>query len=139
LGLDRAPKPFGRGFGAPAILLRQPELNDRGHVLRTVGEQLLELGRSLLVRAENRIGASQLPAGVAVVGRLAQPLLQLRHAPVVVTGIVISDFEVALRDLHLRVQLERARERREDRKSTRLNSSHVEISYAVFCLKKKKK
>src|SRR3989442_11800025 len=29
--------------------------------------------------------------------------------------------------------------RRGDRKSTRLNSSHVRISYAVFCLKKKKK
>src|SRR5436309_8814942 len=28
---------------------------------------------------------------------------------------------------------------RQDRKSTRLNSSHVKISYAVFCLKKKKK
>src|SRR5689334_24137083 len=28
---------------------------------------------------------------------------------------------------------------REDRKSTRLNSSHSSISYAVFCLKKKKK
>src|SRR5439155_25066927 len=28
--------------------------------------------------------------------------------------------------------------RRRDRKSTRLNSSHVAISYAVFCLKKKK-
>src|SRR5207249_11126243 len=28
---------------------------------------------------------------------------------------------------------------RKDRKSTRLNSSHVSISYAVFCLKKKKK
>src|SRR5690349_23971782 len=27
---------------------------------------------------------------------------------------------------------------KQDRKSTRLNSSHVEISYAVFCLKKKK-
>src|SRR5437667_10733824 len=27
----------------------------------------------------------------------------------------------------------------EDRKSTRLNSSHITISYAVFCLKKKKK
>src|SRR5690349_23345978 len=27
----------------------------------------------------------------------------------------------------------------QDRKSTRLNSSHVEISYAVFCLKKKNK
>src|SRR5215469_796428 len=32
-----------------------------------------------------------------------------------------------------------ARRGRRDRKSTRLNSSHVEISYAVFCLKKKKK
>src|SRR2546430_11690114 len=31
-----------------------------------------------------------------------------------------------------------ARERK-DRKSTRLNSSHSQISYAVFCLKKKKK
>src|SRR5204863_5027688 len=29
------------------------------------------------------------------------------------------------------------RQRQQDRKSTRLNSSHVEISYAVFCLKKK--
>src|SRR5437773_8596999 len=39
-------------------------------------------------------------------------------------------------------QLLRARERRRverDRKSTRLNSSHITISYAVFCLKKKKK
>src|SRR5690554_7578622 len=31
------------------------------------------------------------------------------------------------------------RKKMEDRKSTRLNSSHVRISYAVFCLKKKKK
>src|SRR5262245_62302341 len=31
------------------------------------------------------------------------------------------------------------RRQREDRKSTRLNSSHLGISYAVFCLKKKKK
>src|SRR3989442_4896516 len=31
-----------------------------------------------------------------------------------------------------------AREIRRDRKSTRLNSSHVRISYAVFCLEKKK-
>src|SRR2546427_7622453 len=38
--------------------------------------------------------------------------------------------------------LDLARNRRdvgEDRKSTRLNSSHSQISYAVFCLKKKKK
>src|SRR2546426_4673414 len=31
------------------------------------------------------------------------------------------------------------RQHRQDRKSTRLNSSHLVISYAVFCLKKKKK
>src|SRR5688572_31115910 len=30
-------------------------------------------------------------------------------------------------------------DKEEDRKSTRLNSSHSQISYAVFCLKKKKK
>src|SRR5699024_3134614 len=40
--------------------------------------------------------------------------------------------------LRLRV-VEHERVRRLDRKSTRLNSSHVSISYAVFCLKKKKK
>src|SRR6266478_8155406 len=33
----------------------------------------------------------------------------------------------------------RERHRDRDRKSTRLNSSHSQISYAVFCLKKKKK
>src|SRR5207249_9021585 len=35
-------------------------------------------------------------------------------------------------------RLEQLGARRIDRKSTRLNSSHVSISYAVFCLKKKK-
>src|SRR3712207_7728477 len=34
---------------------------------------------------------------------------------------------------------ERRAAEQEDRKSTRLNSSHANISYAVFCLKKKKK
>src|SRR2546427_5902106 len=38
----------------------------------------------------------------------------------------------------IRVRLSRLDPRR-DRKSTRLNSSHSQISYAVFCLKKKKK
>src|SRR5690606_40101172 len=37
-----------------------------------------------------------------------------------------------------KTDLERLTERMEDRKSTRLNSSHVKISYAVFGLKKKK-
>src|SRR5256885_7177859 len=38
----------------------------------------------------------------------------------------------------MRGSLTTRRRRRADRKSTRLNSSHLVISYAVFCLKKKK-
>src|SRR5690606_41139611 len=38
-----------------------------------------------------------------------------------------------------RLLVDQAIEGLEDRKSTRLNSSHVKISYAVFCLKKKNK
>src|SRR2546426_5298433 len=37
------------------------------------------------------------------------------------------------------VPLDAGSAQRSDRKSTRLNSSHLVISYAVFCLKKKKK
>src|SRR5690242_21316381 len=50
---------------------------------------------------------------------------------------VESEFEVgALHDRELRIPI---RHVQRDRKSTRLNSSHMSISYAVFCLKKKKK
>src|SRR5258707_5146222 len=40
---------------------------------------------------------------------------------------------------HSQIALRVERGRKRDRKSTRLNSSHANISYAVFCLKKKKK
>src|SRR5438445_9271654 len=40
---------------------------------------------------------------------------------------------------HGQVMVRHYRKVIEDRKSTRLNSSHANISYAVFCLKKKKK
>src|SRR3712207_8170967 len=43
-----------------------------------------------------------------------------------------------LRAAHLPAHADHGRTSR-DRKSTRLNSSHANISYAVFCLKKKKK
>src|SRR2546430_11768847 len=42
-------------------------------------------------------------------------------------------------ELWSRFSLEGGAENLEDRKSTRLNSSHSQISYAVFCLKKKKR
>src|SRR5947209_11163756 len=43
----------------------------------------------------------------------------------------------AIRSIWMSCEREASRSR--DRKSTRLNSSHANISYAVFCLKKKKK
>src|SRR3712207_7216624 len=51
-------------------------------------------------------------------------------------GVVDSDEVVGERG---RLRPLRVRVGRQDRKSTRLNSSHANISYAVFCLKKKKK
>src|SRR3712207_7083519 len=41
-------------------------------------------------------------------------------------------------DLRLAVRVHELHDAHPDRKSTRLNSSHANISYAVFCLKKKK-
>src|SRR2546429_2578293 len=43
-----------------------------------------------------------------------------------------------LRNLEHRLQFDEDRQTHADRKSTRLNSSHGYISYAVFCLKKKR-
>src|SRR5438270_6255269 len=48
------------------------------------------------------------------------------------------DFRVGADTVHL-VEQRVEPDGRLDRKSTRLNSSHSQISYAVFCLKKKKK
>src|SRR5438067_4655856 len=54
-------------------------------------------------------------------------------------GLRESASTAAAVDLHLRLGIRGGgyRDVPEDRKSTRLNSSHVSISYAVFCLKKK--
>src|SRR5688572_32692586 len=52
--------------------------------------------------------------------------------------LVDSVDEDQMRDAEL-VEGSQGRSGERDRKSTRLNSSHSQISYAVFCLKKKKK
>src|SRR5437870_8311591 len=57
--------------------------------------------------------------------------------PVVANGRLYLRDQHVLRCYDLRAP-EREPARKPDRKSTRLNSSHVAISYAVFCLKKKK-
>src|SRR5690349_22888933 len=64
---------------------------------------------------------------------LARPALRARPDRVEQRRHAIHDVEVLGDEPDLEVAPVR------DRKSTRLNSSHVEISYAVFCLKKKTK
>src|SRR5437773_3740979 len=53
--------------------------------------------------------------------------------------VSVGPVEVPSQDLFRHWSLTRIRSTFSDRKSTRLNSSHITISYAVFCLKKKKK
>src|SRR5690625_6135488 len=73
-------------------------------------------------------GGTLLPQGIEVTGgdRGADLVDQAHHEALVVDG-------AQGRGQHL------LGPEQVDRKSTRLNSSHVAISYAVFCLKKKKK
>src|SRR2546426_5618629 len=56
------------------------------------------------------------------------------------SSVLVSTLEVASSRIRKRGLCASARAKlMRDRKSTRLNSSHLVISYAVFCLKKKKK
>src|SRR5438874_6237376 len=59
------------------------------------------------------------------------------HRPRLRRERILQGRQVPLRDGKARVFVAATRGSFRDRKSTRLNSSHVEISYAVFCLKKK--
>src|SRR5690606_2518779 len=53
------------------------------------------------------------------------------------TNMRLENNELAIVNLKRLLRLENLEDQDLDRKSTRLNSSHVKISYAVFCLKKK--
>src|SRR3712207_8460119 len=58
-----------------------------------------------------------------------------RHGPVFGIGGEVDEAVIDI--VHRHDRRRRARRIGADRKSTRLNSSHANISYAVFCLKKK--
>src|SRR5207253_11218579 len=87
-----------------------------------------------------------LPICPGAAGHLEPHLVTAAHVVFLVVGPGAGAYEVDRVPLGLEerpdgparavvVQLDRDRLRPQDRKSTRLNSSHVAISYAVFCLK----
>src|SRR3989442_11359168 len=73
-------------------------------------------------------------AKIAVIVRIGEPVSHVQ-APMNRRQFLTLPFALLLAPL---VRGAEAQLRKADRKSTRLNSSHVRISYAVFCLKKKK-
>src|SRR3712207_7809442 len=68
-------------------------------------------------------------------GHLADKAIQGRGA--LLTAAQVEVWDDQLVDAHILILPDDLLQLLEDRKSTRLNSSHANISYAVFCLKKK--
>src|SRR5690606_39755180 len=119
----------GRDLGVEAALV--PGLL-RAH-LRAVGDLVGLLPRDAVPRCELLCRLSHREAALRVGERGPQRVLE--HAaglaqPQLAPACAAHDVRRLAHGLRAAGQ--------EDRKSTRLNSSHVKISYAVFCLKKKK-
>ncbi len=93
------------------LLFGERELQQRADVVRAVLQHRAKLLRGLGLLAEQRERAAKLPPRVAIVGAKPDALFQLGNAGVVVAGVEVRDLEIALRDLHLRVELERLHER----------------------------
>src|SRR5690606_13664925 len=122
-------------------------------MLRTVADRLAAAGRRLVTVDPEGLLDDAFPDGrVPVFGTLGSAVahcedeLLARYAPDLPLPAVVPAVDspvLAQLDPQDAAALVARMERRhftdgEDRKSTRLNSSHVKISYAVFCLKKKK-
>src|SRR3712207_6940860 len=70
--------------------------------------------------------------------RLRVRVVDAEHLHAVVDPVLHDAADLRRQAAHVVVEVERVDVLVLDRKSTRLNSSHANISYAVFCLKKKK-
>src|SRR5690606_39996955 len=115
------------GFTGSALVRR---LLDEGH--QVVG---LDTQKGLFFDELTRRGAQITLGSVtdrATVERLMKGVDVVHHVAAAFRQLDVG------RDVYDDVNIDGTRIVAEDRKSTRLNSSHVKISYAVFCLKKKK-
>src|SRR5207249_6585766 len=82
-------------------------------------------------------GAAQMDGAILVVSAVDGPMPQTREHILLARQVNVPAIVVFLNKCDLVDDAELLNLVIQDRKSTRLNSSHVSISYAVFCLKKK--
>src|SRR6266498_4104786 len=145
----------GEGAVDEPVVVGEREVHDRANRDRVLAQLVLHDPRALddRVRAENRrlrLADDRRPVEGSVTARVRdregsaldvvrQELLLPRPLGDVGDRLRQSQQVERLRVLHHGHDEALAVRELEDRKSTRLNSSHVRISYAVFCLKKKKK
>src|SRR5438034_8118267 len=129
----------------PALALQTPDTTQRHPSLERYTIDVATLARDGVPRTLTDVLASQVPGLLVTPGsglngsgariRFAGVQSLLADAPplVFLDGMRIDAREDASQ------RIRPGPSRLEDRKSTRLNSSHTVISYAVFCLKKKKR
>src|SRR5437667_6968837 len=101
--------------------------NDEVYVLR--GKDRGKTGRVLIVLPKDQ---KVVVEGIQMIKRHTRPNPQRN----IKGGIV--EKEAPIHISNVAIVCKNCKEHTRDRKSTRLNSSHITISYAVFCLKKKK-
>src|SRR5690606_40309699 len=117
--------------GVERVLLVRVRGNELAEVLLTIGVAFIVADICLAIFGGNpmSLSVSEWLKGSLTFGPMPYPKYRLFIIGfTVLVGIALYLFQQRSR-LGAMIQ---------DRKSTRLNSSHVKISYAVFCLKKKK-
>src|SRR5438477_9208565 len=112
------------------------EIHSVRHALSMLGEREVRRWVRLVVTlAAGQEKSSELVLSALVRARfceLLSPKVQHGDSDLFLLGLL------SLMDAILEIPMAEVLDKVPDRKSTRLNSSHMSISYAVFCLKKKK-
>src|SRR5690349_9635398 len=120
-------------YGATTIAI-EGNFDDALRIVRELGET----GKVEVVNSINPVRIEgQKTAAFEICDRLGRAP-DFHFLPVGNAGNITAYWK-GYREYHAAKTVESLPKMMGDRKSTRLNSSHVEISYAVFCLKKKKK
>src|SRR5207302_10654853 len=123
--------------------LREEDYNASVRALENVytgGAVSNQVGIAELIVEKQRCELEEVRNKVAMDVRVGFNDVLLNRAKVRVreNSVRVLDEELKTQEERLRAGIVGTLNVRRDRKSTRLNSSHVKISYAVFCLKKKK-